>query len=273
MDSLKEFLSLGFIQYALVAGVAVAVASAMVGSFVILRNLSFIGAGIAHSSFAGVVIGLLININPLLSALVFSVATGMAIAVFSRRYNINEDSAVGVFFPFTMALGVILLGFIKGYTPNVMGYLFGDVLLVSRADVLISLFALAFVVLFIFLFFKELVYITFDEESARVAGVKVDFMNYAFLTLIALVVVISIKIVGIILLSGLMVIPPLIALQFSGSMKSYIGLSVAVGFFSVIGGLYISFVLDIPSGATIVVLQFLLLVLSFLIARIFITSG
>ena len=265
--AVKEFLSLPFVQNALLAGVFVGIMAALVGSFVVLRNLSFIGAGIAHSSFGGIVLGLLVGVNPILTALVFSTATGIAIAAFSSRYEINEDSAVGVFFPFTMALGIILLGFVKGYTPDIMGYLFGDILLVSKGDVILALVAFLIVGMFFLFFFRALVYITFDEESAKVSGVKVQFVNYIFLAVISLVVVMAIKIVGIILLSGMMVIPPLVSLQFSKNMRTYLLLSVLVGAFSVIFGLYFSFLFDLPSGATIVSFEFLLLLAVLLIKR------
>ena len=268
-SAVKEFISLPFVQNALLAGILVGVMAALVGSFVILRNLSFIGAGIAHSSFGGVVLGLLIGVNPLLTALVFSSATGIAIAAFSSKYEINEDSAVGVFFPFTMALGVILLGFVKGYTPDVMGYLFGDILLVSKEDVAFAFLSLLIVGLFFLVFYRALVYITFDEEGARISGIKVQFINYLFLAVIALVVVMAIKIVGIILLSGMIVIPPLISLQFSKNMTTYISLSTVIGALAVVLGLYLSYLFDLPSGATIVSFEFLLLLVALLIKRFY----
>lgn len=267
--TVKEFISLPFVQTALLAGVLVGLMAALVGSFVILRNLSFIGAGIAHSSFGGVVLGLLVGVNPLITALVFSAATGIAIAAFSSRYEINEDSAVGVFFPFTMALGIILLGFVKGYTPDVMGYLFGDILLVSKEDVIFAFISFLVVIIFFLLFFRALVYITFDEEGAKISGVKVRMINYLFLAIIALVVVMAIKIVGIILLSGMIVIPPLISLQFSKNMTGYISLSTLIGAVAVILGLYLSFLFDLPSGATIVSFEFLLLLVALLIKRLY----
>ncbi len=257
-----EILKLPFMKNAILAGLAVAAAASLLGSFVVIRRMTFIGAGIAHSSFAGVVIGFLLGISPLVSALVFASFTGLSIGFLSRNYRIEEESAVGVFFPFSMALGIILLGFLKGYTPNIMGYLFGDILLVGKTELYLSWISLILSLLFVGLFFREMVFSTFDEETAQVLGINTSLVYYLFLILTSLVIVVCIKVVGIILLSGLLVIPPLAALQFSRNMKAFIGLSVLFGIASFLAGILLSYLLDLPSGATIIGSGFVLLLIS-----------
>ncbi len=257
-----EILKIPFMKNALLGGLAVAAASSLLGSFVVIRKMTFIGAGIAHSSFAGVVIGLLLGINPMASALAFASFTGLSIGFLSRNYKIEEESAVGVFFPFSMSLGIILLGFIKGYTPNIMGYLFGDILLVGKTELYLSWISLTLTLLFFILFFREMVFATFDEETAQVLGINTSLVYYLFLILTSLVIVVSIKVVGIILLSGLLVIPPLAALQFARNMKAYIGLSAFFGLLSFLSGILLSYKLDLPSGATIIASGFVILLIS-----------
>ncbi len=263
-----EILSLPFVQRALLAGALVGIASALLGSFVVIRRMTFIGAGIAHSSFAGVVIGLLVGFDPLISAMIFAVVTGLAIGFFAKNYRIEEESAVGVFFPFSMALGILLLGFIKGYTPNIMGYLFGDILLVGKQEVYLAGLAFVLTILFFSIFFKEMVFSTFDEETSRVIGINVDLVYYLFLFLTAFIIVVSIKIVGIILFSGLLVIPPLISLFFARNMKAYAILSATIGFVSVTAGLILSYFLNLPSGATIITFSFIALLFAAVISKI-----
>lgn len=263
-----EIFTLPFIQRALLAGALVGVASALLGSFVVIRRMTFIGAGIAHSSFAGVVIGILAGFDPLLSAMVFAVLTGLAIGFFAKNYRIEEESAVGVFFPFSMALGILLLGFIKGYTPNIMGYLFGDILLVGSQEVYLAALAFALTILFLSIFFREMVFSTFDEETSKVIGINVDLVYYLFLFLTAFIIVVSIKIVGIILFSGLLVIPPLISLFFARNMKAYVAFSAIIGFISVTAGLLLSYFLNLPSGATIIAFSFILLLFSAIISKL-----
>ena len=259
---MTEFLSMPFMQRALLAGAMVGVSAALVGSFVVIRRMTFIGAGIAHSSFAGVVIGLLVGINPIIAAMGFAIFVGLSIGFFAKNYRIEEESAVGVFFPFSMALGILLLGFIKGYSPNIMGYLFGDILLVGKTEVSLSLVAFILTLLFFSILFREMVFSTFDEETSRVIGIRVELVYYLFLFLTAFVIVVSIKIVGIILFSGLLVIPPLIALMFAKDMKGYVIFSGIIGLLSAVFGLVLSYYLNLPSGATIIAFSFLLLLIA-----------
>jgi zinc transport system permease protein len=250
--SFLELLKQPFLQNALIAGAIVGIITAIIGTFIILRRLSFIGAGISHSAFGGIALGILIGVDPFFSALIFCILTGFLIAFTSRNFNITEDSSVGIYFPAMMSLGIILLSFVKGYTPNLLSYLFGDILLVNKSDLFLAGISVMIIVSFISVFYRELIYITFDYEFSQIMGIPVKLFDYVFISLVSLVIVVSIKIVGIILVSALIVIPPITALKFSKNYLIFLLLSASIGIISTIGGIIISFYLNVPPGATIV---------------------
>ena len=248
-----EMFSYQFMQRALMAGVIIAIICSLISFFIILRRLSFIGVGIAHSAFGGVALGGLLNINIFITAIIFSVTMALGTGYFSRRGKINEDTIIGMFFSFTMALGILFVGLSSGYNEDLFGYLFGSILSVSNQDlVIISSLAVA-VLLVLWLFFKEFLFISFDEEAAILNGIPATLLYYVLLLLIAITVVISIKIVGIILISALLVIPAAASQQLTDNYRTMLLLSVITGIVSVFSGLALSFVFNLPSGATIVI--------------------
>ena len=266
--NLIELIKLPFFQNAIIAGIIVGTLTAILGTFIVLRRMSFIGTGIAHSAFGGVALGILIGIDPFISALIFCILTGFLIAFTSRKFNISEDSAVGVFFPAMMSVGIILLALVKGYSPNLLSYLFGDILLVNKTDILLSIASFIIIIIFILIFCREMIYITFDSEFSKVIGIPVEIYDYIFISLVSLGIVISIKIVGIILVSALIVIPALTALKFSKNYFSYIIISISLGIFSTIGGIILSYYLNMPPGATIVLFATILFIFSLIISII-----
>jgi len=225
---------------------------AVIGVYIVLRGMAFIGAGIAHASFGGVALGFLIGINPFFTAIVFCILTAWGIGIISEKKRVKEDTAVGIFFASTMALGVLLIGFIRGYNIDLFGYIFGNILAVSSFDVWAGISLAIFVVFIIILFFKEFLFITFDLEMATVTGLPVRPLNFLMLTLIALTIVISIKSVGIVLVSALIVTPAAAAYQLTDNFKRMMLFSILIGIFSSWTGLILSAVLNVPSGATIV---------------------
>ncbi len=247
-----EILNYAFMQRALLASALIGTVSAVVGVYVVLRGLSFIGAGIAHASFGGVALGFLLGINPLASAVAFCLLVALAIAWTSRRAAVKEDTAIGIFFASTMALGILLIGFMRGYNVDLFGYLFGSVLAVTGEDLWLSLGLGAAVLIVVGLFYKELLFITFDEEMAQVSGVPAGVLYILLLSLIALTVVLGIKIVGIILVSALIVIPAAAAYQLTEDFHRMIVLSVLLGNASTLVGLFLSYWLNTASGATMV---------------------
>lgn len=247
-----EILSYTFMQRAVVASILIGTVTAVIGVYVVLRGLAFIGAGIAHASFGGVALGFLLGVNPLLSAVVFCLGTAWAIAWTSRRAEVREDTAIGIFFAGTMALGILFIGLMGEYNVDLFGYLFGSVLSVTREDLWLS-GALGVVVLVVVgLFFKELLFITFDPEMAQVSGVPAQGLYMLLLSVIALTVVLAIKVVGIILVSAMIVIPAAAAYQLTEDFRVMMALAVVIGNLSAVAGLLLSVQFDTASGATMV---------------------
>lgn len=257
-----EIFEYAFMQRALVGSLFIGILCSVIGVYVVLKGMSFIGAGIAHASFGGVALGYLLNVNPLISAIVFSVATALCIGKASRRGAIKEDTAVGIFFSATMAFGVLCIGLLKGYNVDLMGYLFGSILAVSDGDLVLIVCVSLVVLPCIALFFKELEFVTFDPEVAQIMGLPVRRLYYCLLALIALTVVASMKLVGIVLASALIVAPAASAYQFAEDFKRMMALSVVFGIVSCTGGLVLSYFLNTASGATIVMLSTALFFLS-----------
>lgn len=247
-----EILGYAFMQRALLASILIGTVTAIIGVYVVLRGLAFIGAGIAHASFGGVALGFLLGINPVLSAVVFCLAAAWAIAWTSRRAEVREDTAIGIFFAATMALGILLIGLMGEYNVDLFGYLFGSVLSVTREDLWLSGALGAGVLLVIGLFFKELLFITFDPEMAEVSGLPARPLYILLLSIIALTIVLSIKVVGIILVSAMIIIPAAAAFQLTEDFRAMMAVAVLVGNLSAIAGLLLSYRLDTASGATMV---------------------
>ena len=249
-----DLFQLEFMQNAFVAGIMLSLVLAVVSFFVVLRRLSFIGVGVAHSAFGGVALGSLLNISPTLAAIGFAVVVSNAIGYIGRRENISTDTAIGIFFSLAMALGIIFIGLSDQYNVDLFGYLFGNILAITRQDLLIIAVLGGLVLLSISLFFKELLFIAYDREVAHISGMPVVFLDHFFLTILALSIVISMKIIGIILVSALLVIPGAAASQITKRYVSMVVASVLIALISTTGGLFISYYADLASGATIVAL-------------------
>ena len=249
---MSEVLSYGFMQRALAAAVAVSVLCSVMSVFVVLKRMSFIGVGISHAAFGGVAVGLLLGVNPTVAAILFCLGAAWAIGGISRRGVVHEDAVIGIFFAAAMALGVVVIGLLRGYQADVFGYLFGNILAVGWSDLWVILSLSVGVLAVVGLLGKELVFLCFDEEMALVSGLPVGFIYYVLLALLALTVVVSIKIVGIVLVSALLVIPGATGLQIASNHRSMFWVSVLVGLTSALAGLALSYWLDAASGATIV---------------------
>jgi ABC-type Mn2+/Zn2+ transport system permease subunit len=251
---MSDLLGFAFMQRALLAGALIGAVCAIIGVYVVLKGLSFIGAGIAHASFGGVALGFLLGINPLLTAIGFCLATAWGIGLVARKSQVKEDTAIGIFFASTMALGILFIGLMQGYNVDLFGYLFGSILAVGAEDVWITLGLGVVVLVVVGLFFKELMFVTFDAEMAEVTGVPAGKVYFLLITLIALTVVLSIKVVGIVLVSALIVTPAAAAYQLTEDFRKMMALAVIIGVGSAVGGLLLSYPLNTASGATIVLL-------------------
>ena len=257
-----DLLQYAFMQRALIAGVVIGTVCAVVGVYVVLKGISFIGAGIAHASFGGVALGFALGINPVLAAVVFCLFVAWAVGLVARRGEMKEDTAVGVFFAATMALGILVIGMMRGYQVDLFSYLFGSILAVTRQDLWMSATLGAVVLLTVAVLYKELLFVTFDPEMAAVVGVPASRVHFVLLGLIALTVVLSMKVVGIVLVSALIVTPAAAAYQLTEDFRTMMALSVLTGIFSATGGLLLSYWLNTGSGATIVVLTTLVFLLA-----------
>ena len=251
---MMDFWHYAFMQRALLGGVVVGLLTAVIGVYVVLKGMSFIGAGVAHASFGGVALGFLLGIDPLWAAVAFCLAVAWGIGAVTRRGGIKEDTAVGIFFASTMAFGVLLIGLMQGYNVDLFSYLFGSILAITAADLKMVVGVGALVLLTVVLLYKEFLYITFDPETARVNGLPEPFLYYLMLALVALTVVVSIKVVGIVLVSALLVTPAAAAYQLSRSFGKMMALSAFFGVTSVVVGLVASYYLDTASGATVVLI-------------------
>ncbi len=256
-----------FLQRAMITGILSAILCASVGVFVVTRKMSFFANAVAHSSLTGVAIGYLLNINPFGSAIVFGVFVGLAIGYLYRKSVLFIDTVIGIFLPSSMALGIILIGFVRGYKPDLLSYLFGDILAVTNTDMYLTAALFIFALLLLFIFFHEIVMVSLDEDWARVKGIPVEVVDYAFFVVLALIIVVSTKTVGIILVSALVVIPPAAAMNVAKSFKETVVYSVTFGILSAIFGILFSYLLNISTGPSIVLTAFIIFLITILIRR------
>jgi zinc transport system permease protein len=241
-----------FMQKALLVGIVVSLISGFVSAFVVLRKMSFIGAGISHAAFGGVAIGFFTGINPTVMAVIYSVAVALGIEFVTRKGRVSSDASIGIFFASSMALGIVLISLSREYTVDLFGYLFGNILAITKGEVLLSILVGALVIGSIVLFLKEIFITTYNEEIARVSGISVRAVNILFLLLLSVSIVISMKIVGIILISALLVIPGATAQLFAKNLYFMIGVSCGVAVISTILGLVLSYQFDVAPGGSIV---------------------
>lgn len=261
LEALRQY---QFLQRALVAGLLVGGTCAALSVFVVLKRLAFIGQGISHAAFGGIALGLLLFPSAAASGLtlqgitlVFCLAVALAIGAVARRTVVEEDTAIGVLFAVSMAMGLILLALRDAYTPDLMGYLFGSILSVQRTELFTMAAVTGVVLVCIVALAKEWAYFLFDEPMAEVSGVPTAALHYLLLALLALTIVVSIRVVGIILVSACLVIPGATGLLLARRLRDLALVAQAVSLVSVLAGLWASHRFSIPTGATIVVAQFL----------------
>jgi zinc transport system permease protein len=264
---MAELLSYGFMQRALVAGILVGALCGVLGFFVVLKRLSFIGVGISHSAFGGIAIGVLCGVEPLIAAAAFASMVAWGIGWLSRKGRLHEDTAIGILFSSAMALGVALISLSRAYQVDLFGYLFGNILAVSSSDLWMLAAICVLVLAAVGLLFKELLFLSFDEEVARANGLPVTPLYFLLLTCLALAVVAAIRVVGLILVEALLVIPAAIGYQLARGYRAMLGISATSAVLSAIGGLFISYFLNIAAGATIVLVLAALFFLALALGR------
>lgn len=257
-----------FMRNALIVGLLASVACGIVGTYVVSKRIVFISGGIAHASFGGIGLGYLIGINPVLGALAFALISALGMGLITRRSMLPEDTTIGIIWAMGMALGVIFIGLAPGYAPDLFGYLFGNILTVPSSDlILLGVLDLIIIGLVVALF-KEFLAVSFDEEFGTVMGLPVQMLYLLLLCMIALTVVVLLRVVGMILVISLLTIPAALARQFTHNIRTMMGLAIAFGAVFTLGGLWLSYVLDIASGATIILLSGTAMLIYFIVSRL-----
>jgi zinc transport system permease protein len=241
-----------FIVKGLLGALFASITAGLAGTYIVSRRMVFLSGGITHASFGGIGIGYFAGFNPVVGAAVFGILSALGVEYLSVRHKIREDSAIGILWAFGMAIGIIFIYLTPGYSPNLMGYLFGSILTVTNADI-IALGVMSVVLVAYFgTFFRTILYMSFDESFARTYSPYVDIFKYVTTSLIALTIVLNIRMAGVILVLSLLTIPPNIAMIFTKVYSRIILWSITAGFAGTAAGYIVSYFADIPVGATII---------------------
>ncbi len=265
---LKDILQYSFMQRALVSGIFIALSSAGLGVFLVLRRFSMIGEGLAHSAFAAVAIGLLLGISPMLAAIPILMLMSLWILRLGERTTMFGETAIGLVSSLSLAVGVLLASVSGGFNIDLFSYLFGSILAITKLEVWLSVILSVLVLGALVFFYHDLFAITYDEDFARVSGVRTQWINKLLIMLTALTVVLGIRVVGTLLISSLIIFPAVTALQISTGFRSTILIACISAVISVITGIFFSFLLNLPTGAAIVIVNFFLFSMAFFVGRI-----
>jgi len=249
---MMDLLQYTFIQHALIGSLLASIACGLVGTYIVTRRLVFISGGLTHASFGGIGLGLYTGIPPILAAAAFAVLSAFGVEWLSKRKEMREDSAIAVFWALGMAVGVMFTFLSPGFAPDLSAYLFGNILTITQGDLLLLGCVAGVLVAFFTLFRHPIVYVAFDREFARSQGLRVQLLEYVLMMFIALTIVACLRMVGIVLVISLLTIPQMTANLFSQRFAGIIWLSIGIGYLSCLGGLYLSFRENIPSGASII---------------------
>lgn len=268
---LTEFIDLlnySFFTNAMLAALLASISCGIAGTYIVARRKVFIAGGITHASFGGIGLGYFLGISPVLGGAVFGLLSALGIEFIAKKTEIREDSAIGIIWSFGMAVGIIFIFLTPGYAPNLMTYLFGNILTVSSADINFMLMLCIALIIFFWFFYRTILFISFDEDYARSHNVPVQAFNYFLITMVALVIVLNIRIVGIILVISFLTIPQSTANLFTKDFRSIMFYAVLFGMIGSMLGLYISFKANLPSGATIIFVFVIIYMLAWVLKRI-----
>ena len=247
-----DWLQYTFFQHALIGSLLASIACGLVGTYIVTRRLVFISGGLTHAAFGGIGIGLYTGIPPILSAAVFAVLSAFGVEWLSKRWDMREDSAIAVFWALGMAVGVMFTFLSPGFAPDLSAYLFGNILTITWGDLMLLAGVAGALGLFFAFFRHPIVQVAFDREFARSQGLPVQVLEYMLMMFIALTIVACLRMVGIVLVISLLTIPQMTANLFSHRFHRIVWLSIGIGYASCLGGLYLSFHGNIPSGAAII---------------------
>ena len=260
-----DILSFGFMQNAIVSGIAISLICSTVGLFLVLRKFSLFGDALAHSAFGGVALGLFLGFYPLWAAYAVSILSALGLTKIRQKYDISGDAIVAILLSSGIAVGIVLISLSGGFSIDIFSFLFGSVLLVSTENVIMILGLSAAILIILITCYKKFMYITFSEEQAQVSGIPVQKLNYLLIAIAGVTVVTSMQLVGVLLVSALFVIPNVTAMMFKRSFKQTIILSMSFSVFSTVAGILISYPLDIAPSGMVVLLAIALFIGSLII--------
>lgn len=256
-----DIIKYAFFQYAIMGSLLASIACGIIGTYIVTKRLVFISGGLTHSSLGGIGIGLYSGVSPLFCAAIFSILSGFGVEWLTKKKEIREDSAIAVFWTFGMAVGVIFTFMGRGFTPELSTFLFGNILTISKGDLIFIGTLAAVLALFFKLFINPIKIIAFDREYAKTQHLPVEFFEYALMIFIALTIVACLHMIGIVLVISLLTVPQMTANLFSNNFSKIILLSILIGFIGCMGGLVLSYLLRVPSGASIIFFSIIIYVL------------
>jgi zinc transport system permease protein len=252
IEAIVEALQFGFMRNALAAGLLVSVACGIVGTFIVVKRIVFVSGGIAHAAYGGIGLGYLLGINPVLGAILFSLVAALGMGAVQRKTRERADTLIGVMWAIGMALGIVFVDLTQGYKADLMSYLFGSILAVPTSDLVIMLALDVVIVCLVAVFYKELLAVSFDETFAQVENVPVTTVYLVLMGTVALTVVMLMRVVGLILVIAMLTIPAAISGQFVRDMRKMMLLASGLGVVFMTVGLWLSYFLNLTSGATII---------------------
>jgi zinc transport system permease protein len=256
-----EMLQYDFMKRALLAGILISIICPVIGTFVVLRRLSMIGDTLSHASLAGIAAGMLGGFYPIWGAIIFSVAAAIGIEKLRKSFSQYAELSISIVLSASIGLAVLMISLADSFNADLMSFLFGSIIAVTATDIMIMAGISIFIIISVWLLYKELLYITFDEEGAALAGVPTDLLNIFFTVLTALTIVASMRVVGILMISSMLVVPVAASMQISKSFKSTMLNAVIFGMLAVILGLVFSYYFNLAPGGTIVLFSVALLLL------------
>ena len=262
-----EMFSYDFMQRAFVAGLFIAILASMSGTFVVLRRYSLMSETLAHSALVGVAVGLVAGYNPLWVAVVVAIASAWLIEYLRSEFSLYSDAILAIMLSGSLAIAVIIVSLGGAFNNSLFSYLFGSILSVTDEDVMTIVIFGSISLLFLLMFAKELYFIAYDEEVAKTSGIKVKFLNFLLVTVVAIIIALSIRVVGSLLIGALMVIPTVAALQYRVGFRNTMLISLFFALFSVVFGMSLSYYYSLPSGATIVLSVIVIFIISLIINK------
>jgi zinc transport system permease protein len=252
MSEFFSILEFQFFRHAIYTAVLTSILASMIGTYIVSRKIVFISGGITHASFGGIGMAYFLGLNPFLGAAIFAVMSALGIEWISERGKVREDSAIAILWSLGMALGIIFVFLTPGYTPNLMSFLFGNILSVGKTDIFLILGFCIIIAGFFLVFYRPILHTAYDPEFASIMGVPVTLFRYTMSFFIALSIVVSIRSIGIILVLSIFTIPQITAMVFTRDFGKIIPLAALFGVIGSVTGLFASYAFNIPSGATII---------------------